>query len=156
MNLLNKYISLPVLLSVSFYLTGGNQAVKAEQKMTVPIPQEESKLNPVQLIITKHLQAIRERNADKAYSHISHALHEKFNDAGKFLVSLRLEYRPIYNYKEYVFLEQRHGKNGNITQTIQIEDDYGHVALVIYNIKEEKGDFLIDSFTVINDEAQPI
>ena len=80
----------------------------------------------------------------------------KFNDAGKFLVSLRLEYRPIYNYKNYIFLEQRKNKEGFITQTLQIEDDYGHIAIVIYKIKEENGSFLIDSFTVINDEAQPI
>lgn len=160
MNITNKYVSLSVMLAVTVYLAMGNPAAKAEQKLTVvPSQDERQSDDPLQLLIAQHLEAVKERNADQAFSFFAHSLHDKFNDAGKFLVSLRLEYRPIYNYKRFSFLDQRFIDQNTAIQTVNIEDRYGYSVTVLYKIKSDQlGRWLIDSFTVLNgrEDSQPI
>lgn len=152
----NRFLALPVLLAITLYLSAGHQAAKAEQKLLIQ-PHEAEQTDPVRQLIVRHLEAIKERNAEQAFSLITGNLHEQFNDAGKFLVNMRFEHRAIYNHEKYDFGDQSHGENGMISQKVSIEDRYGHTVTVIYRIKEAANkQLLIDSFTVLDDNARPI
>lgn len=164
MKITRKVFTLPVILTTLLYLSLGNESAKAEQKILIqPIDKRAADHDddPVHQIIKDHLAAIKARDADQAFSLTARSLHEKFNDAKNFLVSVRLEYRPIYNHISYSFLERWDSgdrEQGNaIVQKVRIEDRYGANVTVIYRIKEDSSKiWRIDSFAVLDKNAQPI
>lgn len=112
----------------------------------------------IQELIRDQLAAIRKRDADAAYSTLGETLHDKFDSAKKFLARMRFDYSPLYNHESYSFLESHSLANGDIIQKVKIHDRYtDDPALVIYRIKLDiEGHWVIDSFTIIDEEATPI
>lgn len=113
-------------------------------------------LAPGEDLITRQLHAIKTRDADLAWSMTTGDFHKKFDDGKDFLSHLRLELRPIYNHEDYTFLD--HSQNGNVMmQKVEMEDRYGTPVTVLYRLeKQQDGQWLIDSFTVLEAEAEPI
>ena len=109
-------------------------------------------------LISTQLGAIHDRDAETAFSTLGDSLHGKFDSAKKFLARMRFEYSPIYNHDSYSFLESHSLKNGDIIQKVKVRDRYSDgSSLVIYHIKMDvEGHWVIDSFTVIEDESTPI
>jgi hypothetical protein len=110
--------------------------------------------DPVKNIISKQLTAIQKRDAESAFSMITDNLNSKFDNANDFLGTLHFEYRPIYNYKSYSFIGGYNPSNKSIVQKVKIESRYGDPAIVIYNIrKQDDGKWLINSFTILDNDA---
>lgn len=113
-------------------------------------------VDPVHEIISKQLDAIKDRNAIEAFAMATDSFHNRFNTANGFLSQMRVEYRPLYNYDSITFLERNSIADG-ILQHVKITDQYGEPILVIYRLeKQDNGQWLIDSFTVLNSHAQPV
>ena len=108
-------------------------------------------------VISKQLTAIRTRDADTAYSMMTHDFHENFEDAKNFLSDLRFEHRAIYNHEDFTFLDKQSSSGPVSLQKVRINDHYGIPITVIYRLEQqEDGSWLIDSFTILDAEAQPI
>lgn len=137
------------------------QPVSAADTQTQPkiteIAATEIGNNPAQDIIRQQLSAIKTRDADLAFSLTTKEFHSKFDDASNFFGHMRFEYRPLYNYATFKFLDS-HVNDGNILQKVRVEDHYGDdPAIVIFRLEEQDdGQWLIDSFTILDTEAQPI
>ena len=112
--------------------------------------------DPAQNTIVRQLKALRARDAGQAFSLTTPTFHEKFKSPGKFITRMRFEYRPLYNNAEHTFLEHRATDEG-VMQNVEIKDSYGEKATVIFRLKQqEDGQWLIDSFTVLDSQAQPV
>lgn len=124
---------------------------------TLPAPETKSEEQDViHGLIRKQLKAIRDRDAEVAYSLTSNKMHKKYDDAKDYLNTMRFDYRPIYNHKIYSFGEQN--KIGDaVLQQVSIEDQYGDEVLVLFRVetKEDK-DLAIASFAIIQSEADPL
>lgn len=115
-----------------------------------------SKSSPVQDLIKKQLEAIKDRDAELAWSMTTGSFHEKFETGKEFLSHLRLKLRPVYNHEGFTFLDQHDIQNG-LVQKVEMEDRYGDPATVIYRLKQQdNGEWLIDSFAILESEAEPI
>ena len=124
------------------------------QKASIP-PET---MNNAQDIIKKQLAAISARDAETAFDFMAPPAHEDFETAGAFLSDIRFEYGAIYNHMDIKFLS--HFENGATTiQKVALTDRYSEDSVtVVYKLKQqENGQWLIDSFTVLDfGEAQPI
>ncbi len=121
-------------------------------------PDEAAAADPrtVQEVIKAQLAAIRARDADLAYSFMSHDFHEENHDALTFLSDMRFTQRGIYNHDEYTFLDSQSTDDINL-QKVRMNDHYGKPVTVIYRMeRQDDGSWLIDSFTILKIDAQPI
>lgn len=113
--------------------------------------------DPVHQIIREQLAAIQKRDADKAFALTTDKFHDKYDSALDFLAKMRIDHRTIYNYKRYSFLEPENDREDRAVQRVRITDRYGHSAIVIYRLVQQPGGmWLIDSFMVLESDAQPI
>lgn len=112
----------------------------------------------VQDVITQQLNAIHDRNADAAYATMSHDFHENFEDSRNFMNDLRFRHRAIYNHEDFTFLDKQGSSTGPVAlQKVRMNDHYGEPITVIYRLEQQDdGSWLIDSFTILDAEAQPI
>jgi len=114
-------------------------------------------LDPVRIIIRNQLDAIQNRNADSAFAMMTQSLHDKFDSAKNFLSIMHFEYRPIYNYKSYIFLDGYSMSDKITIQKIEIKTRNDDLVTVIYSMKKQPdAGWLIDSFTVLDNKAQAI
>lgn len=112
--------------------------------------------NRVHDLIRKQLSAIKARDADTAWSLATVDFHEKFETGKEFLTHLRLRLRPLYNNENVKFLDQADTQEG-IIQRVEIDEHNGEPVTVIYRLEEQdNGELLIDSFAVLEPEAEPI
>jgi len=113
--------------------------------------------DPARRAIESQLNAIRARDAEGAFAPTTDNFHEKYGSALKFLGKMRFNFRPLYNYERYSFVEPE-GNNPNSTlRKVRITDHYGHKALVIYRLEKQSGNkWLIDSFMLLESDTQPI
>jgi hypothetical protein len=113
-------------------------------------------LNPVEDLISRHIGAIKNREADLAWSMTTEKFHDKYHSAKGYLSHLRLKKRPIYNHDGFSFTEQTQTK-GSVIQKIELEDPYGDPVTAIFRVeKQSDGQWLIDSFALLSFEADPI
>lgn len=114
--------------------------------------------NPVEDVIRRQMAAIKARNGELAFALTTADFHEKYDDGGNFLGDLRLEHRTLYNHESYRFIK-RHNVPGGFIQTVEVRGRYdGEIPVtVIFRVEEQPdGSLLIDSFTVLDTEAQPL
>lgn len=124
---------------------------------TEPAPAEiVSAANGVQDVVRAQLNAIRNRDADAAYALMTHDFHDVHEDARGYLGTLRFQNRAIYNHKDFTFLDQQ-SSGATSLQKVRLTDHFGQPVTVIYRLEQQDdGSWLIDSFTVLDSEAQPI
>ncbi|MCB9988254.1 MAG: DUF4864 domain-containing protein [Rhodospirillales bacterium] len=119
------------------------------------IPTEDPEEDALRLI-HQQLAAIRARNAEQAFALMTARSHEAFESANDFLGTLRFEYRPLYN-SESLHVLHSHKGDGDSLQTVEIFDEDGDALTVLYRIERQSdGRLLIDSFTILDDEALAI
>jgi len=109
-------------------------------------------------VIRRQLQAIKVRDADTAFSLTTPGNHKKYDgSAAAFLTKMRYSYRPIYNHQTITFLD-RHDIKGALIQKVRIENRRSEPVTVIYRLEQqaEDGPWLIDSFTILASESEPI
>lgn len=107
-------------------------------------------------VIRAQLSAIRARDADAAYAFMSHEYHEGHEDAKTFLSMMRFQHRAIYNHEDYTFLDKQ-GSGPVSIQKVRLTGRDGKPVTIIYRMEQQAdGSWLIDSFTSLDEEAQPI
>lgn len=140
------------------FLTILASAAMAQTKNEVSVSMQavEPAKSPEQKIIAELFEAVRVRDAARAYDSTTNHMHEKFKTARDFLKKMRYEFRPLYNHEAYNFLDSRETENG-IVQKVRVNDRYGESVIMIYRLeKQDSGELLIDSFTMIGGDARPI
>ncbi len=145
-------LSLGLLLVAlaAFILSSTRQDARADEKAASSAP-----TGNVQEVIGQQLDAIRTRDAERAFALTMGALHEKYADAAKFLEDLRFTHRALYNHSRFRFLDQIPLADG-LLQKVEIEDGKsGHEpVLMIYRLRrDEAGHWRIDSFTVLDEDG---
>jgi ketosteroid isomerase-like protein len=106
--------------------------------------------------IKAQLSAIRARDADAAYALMTKDFHKEHPDALAFFAKMRFDKRAIYNHEEYTFLDTQ-GTGPVTLQKVRMNDHYGSPVTVIYRLEQQAdGHWLIDSFTILKIDAQPI
>ena len=149
-----------IVLIASFYTNSFQIAFAQDEKDVVLDSSTHANTDHdlIRELITTQLAAIKQRDAEAAFSTLSESMHGKFNDSKKFLAKMRFEYGPIYNHEAYTFLESHDTSDGDIIQKVRVQDRYsGEKSLVIYRISVDfEGHYVIDSFTIINLDSTPI
>ncbi len=116
--------------------------------------------DPARDLITRQMEAIRARDAEQAFAHTTAAFHEHYDTPQNFLSHVRFEYRPLYNHKEFAFLDSHELDGGGLLQKVKVEDSYGEdpVTVIFRLQKQDDGQWLIDSFTILGggDNGKPI
>lgn len=116
--------------------------------------------DPVRDLIARQMEAIRDRDAERAFAHTTAAFHEHYDTPQNFLSHVRFEYRPLYNHKGFSFLDSHELDGGGLLQKVKVEDSYGDSPVtVIFRLqKQDDGQWLIDSFTILGggDDGKPI
>ena len=131
-------------------------APETDKEADLVAPDAGAAHNSAQDVIKAQLAAIRDRDADAAYSFMTHDFHEENSDALTFMATMRFDNRAIYNHKEFTFLDKQ-GTGPVTIQKVRMNDHYGDPVTVIYRLeRQEDGSWLIDSFTTLHIEAQPI
>jgi hypothetical protein len=112
--------------------------------------------SPAEPLIRAQLAAIRNRDAEGAFSLTSEKFHKKYDSSDEFLTHLRLKLRPIYNHEKFVFMEETKTENGYI-QRVSVKERKGETFTVIYRLEQNnEGEWLIDSFAILPVSAEPI
>ncbi len=142
-----------LVLSV-FALTMASADSRADQASITEV----SVAQPLGLedVVKRHLRAVRERNEQQAYAYITPAFQEKYEDPEGFMKALRYSYRPLYKHLSYRFLESN--AFGNITmQQMEITGQDGKTVTVLVRLmRQEDGSWLIDGYTILEAEEDPI
>lgn len=131
-------------------------AALPESAIVAPAAPATAASHSVQDVIKAQLAAIRSRDADAAYALMTADSHKKNLDAKTFLATMRFNQRAMYNHGEFTFLDNQ--STGSVSlQKVRINDHYGDPVTVIYRLEQqEDGRWLIDSFTTLHIDAQPI
>lgn len=108
-------------------------------------------------IIAQQLQAIHDRDGGRAFALASADFHGKFGTAQKFMNHLRFTCRAIYDFDTFRFLDG-HIVNGALVQKVEIRPHYlAHPITALFRVEQQAdGQWLIDSFTVLDDDSQPV
>ena len=145
-----------VCIFLTLIAIGAAKAGDRELPQPKPVSAQADSADPVHALISRELQAIRSRDADLAYALLTDDLHEKFNTPGEYLAHLRLQSRSIYNHSGYAFLSQSRTPD-SLIQKVEVKSSRGNPVTVIYRLKpDENEEFRIDSFAVLEYEAEPI
>lgn len=110
----------------------------------------------VQDVIKAQLIAIRTRDAAAAHALMTPDSHTAKDDSKTFFSKMRFTQRALYNHEDYTFLENQ--STGDVSlQKVRINDHYGAPVMVIYRLERQaSGHWLIDSYTILETDAQPI
>jgi hypothetical protein len=114
--------------------------------------------NPARDVITRQLAAIERHDADAAFAFTTEHVREKYEDPVNFLAHLRYDFTPLYEHKDYSFLPASPASDsGTIIQKIELRSRRGEHAEAIFRVvRQPGGDWLIDSFAVMNGDEDSI
>lgn len=148
------------LLLTVIAVTATNAQADSQQQpqiINASLPQPPAGEHPTKTLIKDQLTAIKARNADLAYSYLSDHMHGNYDSAKEYLSDMRFEYRPIYNYESFTFLDS-HTQDDAFVQKVSFIDSYsGDEFTAIYRLVEtEDGQWKIDSFAVMDLDSSPI
>lgn len=144
-----------IILSCVVLLTSFTD-VRAEPQDTNVQAVALSPIESPESIVEKQLRAFREREAGEAYSYASDHLKEKYNDADHFLMMMRFTVQPLTAHVSYTMLESSPIGEG-LVQKVEMLNKDGSKVLILYKlIKNAKGQWAVDGYTLLDNEAQPI
>lgn len=107
--------------------------------------------------IRRQMEAIRTRDAARAFALTTADFHEDYKDARDFLGRIRTESRILYNYADFRFLDG-HVTDDAAIQRLEVYDRFrDDPVTVIFRLqRQEDGRWLVDSFAILDADAQPI
>jgi hypothetical protein len=115
-----------------------------------------SPVDPPEKIIEKQLKAFRDREAIDAYSFVSENLKHKYQDADHFLMMMRFTVQPLTSHLSYRILEASQLSDGLVQKVEMLRKDGTYVTVLYKLVQNEKGRWVIDGYTLLDNEAQPI
>lgn len=127
-----------ILLFTLFILSGLS---KADDSM-------KNELTITQDIIESQIQAFQNKNAELAYSFASPMIKLRFNNPQEFMSMVKSFYEPVYNPKQYYFINSKYFE-GSIYHQLQIISQSNMSYLATYSLIKDENEWKISGCSVM-------
>ena len=115
----------------------------------------EKEFTETQLIIESQIQAFLDENADLAYSYAAPLIKMKFTNAKEFMLMVKNYYEPVYNPKQFYFLDAKYYE-GAIYHQLQVISQKNESFLATYSLIQDEGQWKISGCAVYPMQKQSI
>ena len=126
-----------ILFFTSFILSGLSKADDSMKK----------ELTMTQDIIESQIQAFQNKNAELAYSFASPMIKLRFNNPQEFMSMVKSFYEPVYNPKQYYFINSKYFE-GSIYHQLQIISQSNMSYLATYSLTKDENEWKISGCSV--------
>ena len=108
----------------------------------------QSDLSKTQNIIENQIQAFQIKDAELAFSYAAPIIKLKFNNPEEFMTMVKNYYEPVYNPKQYYFIESKYFE-GSIYHQLQIISQSNTSYLATYSLIKNDNEWKISGCAVI-------
>lgn len=115
----------------------------------------EKEFDETQFIIESQIQAFLDENAELAYSYAAPLIKMKFNNPLEFMSMVKNYYEPIYNPKQFYFMDARYFE-GAIYHQLQVISQQDESFLATYSLIQDEGKWKISGCAVYPMQKQSI
>jgi len=115
----------------------------------------EKEFDETQFIIESQIQAFLDENAELAYSYAAPLIKMKFNNPLEFMSMVKNYYEPIYNPKQFYFMDARYFE-GTIYHQLQVISQQDESFLATYSLIQDEGKWKISGCAVYPMQKQSI
>ena len=115
----------------------------------------EKEFDETQFIIESQIQAFLDENAELAYSYAAPLIKMKFNNPLEFMSMVKNYYEPVYNPKQFYFIEARYFE-GAIYHQLQVISQQDESFLATYSLIQDGGKWKISGCAVYPMQKQSI
>ena len=105
-------------------------------------------LTITQDIIESQIQAFQNKNAELAYSFASPMIKLRFNNPQEFMSMVKSFYEPVYNPKQYYFINSKYFE-GSIYHQLQIISQSNMSYLATYSLIRDENEWKISGCSVM-------
>ena len=126
-----------ILFFTSFIISGLSKADDSMKK----------ELTMTQDIIESQIQAFQNKNAELAYSFASPMIKLRFNNPQEFMSMVKSFYEPVYNPKQYYFINSKYFE-GSIYHQLQIISQTNMSYLATYSLIKDENEWKISGCSV--------
>ena len=106
-----------------------------------------NELTMTQDIIESQIQAFQNKNAELAYSFASPMIKLRFNNPQEFMSMVKSFYEPVYNPKQYYFINSKYFE-GSIYHQLQIISQSNMSYLATYSLIKDENEWKISGCSV--------
>ena len=99
-------------------------------------------------IIESQIQAFQNKNAELAYSFASPMIKLRFNNPQEFMSMVKSYYEPVYNPKQYYFIDSKYFE-GSIYHQLQIISQSNMSYLATYSLIKDENEWKISGCSVM-------
>ena len=107
-----------------------------------------NELTMTQDIIESQIQAFQNKNAELAYSFASPMIKLRFNNPQEFMSMVKSYYEPVYNPKQYYFIDSKYFE-GSIYHQLQIISQSNISYLATYSLIKNENEWKISGCSVM-------
>ena len=115
----------------------------------------EKEFDETQFIIESQIQAFLDENAELAYSFAAPMIKMKFNNPLEFMSMVKNYYEPVYNPKQFYFIDARYFE-GAIYHQLQVISQQDESFLATYSLIQDEGKWKISGCAVYPMQKQSI
>ena len=115
----------------------------------------EKEFDETQFIIESQIQAFLDENAELAYSYAAPLIKMKFNNPLEFMSMVKNYYEPVYNPKQFYFIDARYFE-GAIYHQLQVVSQQDESFLATYSLIQDEGEWKISGCAVYPMQKQSI
>ena len=115
----------------------------------------EKEFDETQFIIESQIQAFLDDNAELAYSYAAPMIKLKSNNPIEFMSMVKNYYEPVYNPKQFYFIDARYFE-GAIYHQLQVISQQDESFLATYSLIQDEGNWKISGCAVYPMQKQSI
>ena len=115
----------------------------------------EKEFSETQSVIESQIQAFLDENAELAYSYAAPMIKMKFTNPIEFMSMVKNYYEPVYNPKQFYFLEAKYYE-GAIYHQLQVISQKNESFLATYSLIQDEGRWKISGCAVYPMQNQSI
>ena len=115
----------------------------------------EKEFSETQSIIESQIQAFLDENAELAYSYAAPLIKMKFNNPQEFMYMVKNYYEPVYNPKQFQFIDAKYFE-GAIFHQLQVISQNNESFLATYSLILDEGKWKISGCAVYPMQKQSI
>ena len=115
----------------------------------------EKEFDKTQFIIESQIQAFLDENAELAYSYAAPLIKMKFNNPQEFMYMVKNYYEPVYNPKQFQFIDAKYFE-GAIFHQLQVISQKNESFLATYSLIQDEGKWKISGCAVYPMQNQSI
>jgi len=115
----------------------------------------EKEFSETQSVIESQIQAFLDENAELAYSFAAPLIKMKFTNPIEFMSMVKNYYEPVYNPKQFYFLEAKYYE-GAIYHQLQVISQKNESFLATYSLIQDEGIWKISGCAVYPMQKQSI